>query len=160
MRLILGQCSVVAWWEWGQTRYTYHDSRFPVGMLRQYITKYNQKHYRWDRVFACCDIYHQIQRRCAFLLNISVTLLHVSSERLKSTFVGMLTMWVSRHHNRSTQRYEYRYSTLILTPWSESASELYRPSDPACRRNDCQLLRIEGATWSAWRIPTAVFSVL
>jgi hypothetical protein len=30
---------------------------------------------------------------------------------------------------------------------------------PSCRRSDCQLLRIEGATWSAWRIPTAVFSV-
>jgi hypothetical protein len=30
----------------------------------------------------------------------------------------------------------------------------------ACRRSDCQLLRIEGTTWSAWRIPTAVFSVL
>jgi hypothetical protein len=29
----------------------------------------------------------------------------------------------------------------------------------ACRPGDCQLLRIEGATWSAWRIPTAVFSV-
>jgi hypothetical protein len=29
----------------------------------------------------------------------------------------------------------------------------------AWRRSDCQLLRIEGATWSAWRIPTAVFSV-
>jgi hypothetical protein len=29
----------------------------------------------------------------------------------------------------------------------------------ACRRSDCQLLQIEGATWSAWRIPTAVFSV-
>jgi hypothetical protein len=29
------------------------------------------------------------------------------------------------------------------TPWSESASELYQPSD---RR---QLLRIKGATWSA-----------
>jgi hypothetical protein len=29
----------------------------------------------------------------------------------------------------------------------------------ACRRSNCQLLRIEGATWSAWRIPTAVFSV-
>jgi hypothetical protein len=28
----------------------------------------------------------------------------------------------------------------------------------ACRRSDCQLLRIEGATWSAWRIPTAVYS--
>jgi hypothetical protein len=28
----------------------------------------------------------------------------------------------------------------------------------ACRRSDCQLLRIEGATWSACWIPTAVFS--
>jgi hypothetical protein len=28
-----------------------------------------------------------------------------------------------------------------------------------CRRSDCQLLRIKGATGSAWRIPTAVFSV-
>jgi hypothetical protein len=27
------------------------------------------------------------------------------------------------------------------------------------RRSDCQLLRIEGATWSAWRIPTAVFPI-
>jgi hypothetical protein len=29
----------------------------------------------------------------------------------------------------------------------------------ACRRSDCQLLWIEGATWSARRFPTAVFSV-
>jgi hypothetical protein len=29
----------------------------------------------------------------------------------------------------------------------------------ACRRSECQFLRIEVATWSAWRIPTAVFSV-
>jgi hypothetical protein len=29
----------------------------------------------------------------------------------------------------------------------------------ACRRSDCQLFRIKGATWSAWRIPTAVVSV-
>jgi hypothetical protein len=29
----------------------------------------------------------------------------------------------------------------------------------ACRQSDCQLLQIESATWSAWRIPTAVFSV-
>jgi hypothetical protein len=27
-----------------------------------------------------------------------------------------------------------------------------------CRRNSCQLSRIEGATWSTWRIPAAVFS--
>jgi hypothetical protein len=29
----------------------------------------------------------------------------------------------------------------------------------ACRRSDCQLARIEGATWSAWWIPMDVFSV-
>jgi hypothetical protein len=28
-----------------------------------------------------------------------------------------------------------------------------------CRQSECQLLQIEGATWSAWRIPPAVFSV-
>jgi hypothetical protein len=27
----------------------------------------------------------------------------------------------------------------------------------ACRQSDCHLLRIEDATWSTWRIPTAVF---
>jgi hypothetical protein len=27
----------------------------------------------------------------------------------------------------------------------------------ACRRRDCQLVRIEGAMWSAWRIPPDVF---
>jgi hypothetical protein len=37
------------------------------------------------------------------------------------------------------------YLSLTLTPWSESASELYRPT-AACRRSDCQLLWIEGAT--------------
>jgi hypothetical protein len=92
------------------------------------------------------------------------------------------------------------------TPWSESASELYRPSDrrafkynvsetiagiaqsaerpensilniktklrglgprassadrvaAACRRKWCQLLRMEGAAWSAWRVAAAVFPV-
>jgi hypothetical protein len=29
----------------------------------------------------------------------------------------------------------------------------------ACRRSQCQLLRIEGVMWSAQRIPTAVNSV-
>jgi hypothetical protein len=29
----------------------------------------------------------------------------------------------------------------------------------ACRWSDCQLLRLKGARWSAWLIPTAVFSV-
>jgi hypothetical protein len=36
----------------------------------------------------------------------------------------------------------YPYRLEKKTPWSESASELHRPSDR-------QLLRIKGATWSA-----------
>jgi hypothetical protein len=44
------------------------------------------------------------------------------------------------------------------TPWAQFASELYRPSDRRLR-SWCQLLWIEGATWSAWRIPTALFSI-
>jgi hypothetical protein len=35
------------------------------------------------------------------------------------------------------------------TPWSESASELYRPSESRFSAKCCQLVRIEGATWSA-----------
>jgi hypothetical protein len=42
-----------------------------------------------------------------------------------------------------------------LTPRSNCADR----ATAACGRSDCQLLRIEGATWSAWWIPTAVFSV-
>jgi hypothetical protein len=40
---------------------------------------------------------------------------------------------------------------------SPRANYTYRAT-AASRRSDCQLLRIKGATWSAWRIPTAVFS--
>jgi hypothetical protein len=35
---------------------------------------------------------------------------------------------------------------------SPRANYSYRAT-AACRRSDCQLLRIEGATWSAWLIP-------
>jgi hypothetical protein len=44
------------------------------------------------------------------------------------------------------------WSKKVKTSWSESASELYRPSD---RRLSAKWL----PTWSAWRSPTAVFSV-
>jgi hypothetical protein len=51
-------------------------------------------------------------------------------------------------------------------PWGEKQLHGLSPranhtdrATAACRRSDCQLLRIESATWSAWRILTAVFSV-
>jgi hypothetical protein len=40
----------------------------------------------------------------------------------------------------------------IILAWDKSAKTV------AWRRSYCYILRIEGATWSAWRIPTAVFS--
>jgi hypothetical protein len=40
-----------------------------------------------------------------------------------------------------------------LSPWANYTDR----ATAACRRSDCQLVRIEGATWSAWRIPSAVF---
>jgi hypothetical protein len=43
--------------------------------------------------------------------------------------------------------------------WPESASELYRPRDRRLSKKSLPNLLIEGATWSARRIPTAVFSV-
>jgi hypothetical protein len=42
-----------------------------------------------------------------------------------------------------------------LSPWANYTDRV----TAASRRSDCQLLRIKGATWSAWRIPSAVFSV-
>jgi hypothetical protein len=56
-----------------------------------------------------------------------------------------------------TFQYPLELKNLNLTLLPESASELYRPSDHLLSAK--KILRIEGATCSAWRIPTAVFSV-
>jgi hypothetical protein len=61
-----------------------------------------------------------------------------------------------------------KYSKIIMliikqkkkTPWSESASKIYRPSDCRLSAKWCQLLRTVGGTWSAWRIPMAIFSFI
>jgi hypothetical protein len=68
-----------------------------------------------------------------------------------SSVVYIPTLNKTCNHNRNTEK--------KITPWSESASELYRPSYRRLSAKYCQLLRTEDSTWSAWRIPTAVFSV-
>jgi hypothetical protein len=52
----------------------------------------------------------------------------------------------------------YYYKTNKLHGLSPRANYTDRAT-AACRRSGCQLLRIEGAKWSSWWIPTAVFSV-
>jgi hypothetical protein len=58
--------------------------------------------------------------------------------------------------------------TDLLTCHLKTKTKLRGPSpranytdreNAACRRSEHQLLRIQGAMWSAWRTPTAVFSV-
>jgi hypothetical protein len=52
----------------------------------------------------------------------------------------------------------YKQKTNTLHGLSPRANYTDRET-AACRRSNCQLLRIKGATWSAWQVPTAVFSV-
>jgi hypothetical protein len=58
-------------------------------------------------------------------------------------------------HVPKTQHLKKKKKLHGLSPRANSTDR----ATAACRRSDCQLLRIKGATWSAWRIPTAVFSV-
>jgi hypothetical protein len=55
----------------------------------------------------------------------------------------------------TTYIYIYIYKTHGLSPRANYTNR----ATAACWRSDCQFLRIEGVTWSAWRIPTVVFSV-
>jgi hypothetical protein len=50
--------------------------------------------------------------------------------------------------------HEYGEKLLGLSPRANYTDR----ATAACRRSWCQRLRIEGATWSVWRIPTAVRS--
>jgi hypothetical protein len=67
---------------------------------------------------------------------------------------------IELHYYLTTLSLWYKLIRYIKkTPWSESESELYRPSDRRLWAKWSPNLQIEGAMWSAWRIPTAVFSV-
>jgi hypothetical protein len=61
------------------------------------------------------------------------------------------------------KQWAVQLSWLTATLWTVNCliqlKANHKPNATACRRSNCQLLRIEGAKWSAWRIPTAVFSV-
>jgi hypothetical protein len=59
--------------------------------------------------------------------------------------------------NNTTKLCHDKYKKNKLHGLSPRANYTDRATAP-CRQSDCQFLRIVGATWSAWRIPTAVFS--
>jgi hypothetical protein len=62
---------------------------------------------------------------------------------------------------KALRRPKSQEATNKQTSWPESASELYRPRDRhLLAKLVPTFLRIAGATWSAWRIPMAVFSAV
>jgi hypothetical protein len=64
------------------------------------------------------------------------------------------------YRNLRTQQSQCSFYCALLTLHGLSPRANYTDrATAACRRSGCQLLRIEGATWSAWRVPTAVFSI-
>jgi hypothetical protein len=66
--------------------------------------------------------------------------------------MGLIYQWSINMPNWNTKT---KTKLRGLSPWVNYTDR----ATTACRRSDCQLLRKKGATWSAWRIPTAVFSV-
>jgi hypothetical protein len=65
------------------------------------------------------------------------------SRRLVLKDVGIFTFWyvLICHYTKKKLH--------GLSPWANYTDR----ATAACRRSYCQLLKIEGATWSAWRIP-------
>jgi hypothetical protein len=71
-------------------------------------------------------------------------------EQLK---IQEMQIWMALEHNiMCLERFYLLHGLSPRANYTDRATA-------ACRRSDCQLLRIEGDTLSAWRIPTAVFSI-
>jgi hypothetical protein len=105
-----------------------------------------------------------------FPRNVSTGIMH-----LEDIFLSSSVLWNGFHihdfwsgRNRSSSywrnrspgeklKLQLRYFYFLLHGLSPRANCTDRAT-AACRRSDCQLVRIEGATWLAWRIPPAVFS--
>jgi hypothetical protein len=89
-------------------------------------------------------------RHYAIGINQTLQQMRVSRQGLKVLIREVIESLIkSKDENRTFEPESLIYFTAGKTPWSESASELYRPSDRRFSAKCCQLVRIEGATWSA-----------
>jgi hypothetical protein len=107
-----------------------------------------------------CETSCRIQRLVVFtsssiviVFSLCINLVRLSSQRLyaqslysivsSASFRKVVKAWLKLVYIFAIKKKEKK------TPWSESASELYRPSDRRFSAKCCQLVRIEGATWSS-----------
>jgi hypothetical protein len=114
--------------------------------------------------FTCCIIrktsLHQSWISCAYWTQLNTD--------LRGSAVGRATGY-GMDHRRIGVRVPvgWRIFTFLCRPdriWgpriTNSVAWVSERTIPTavCRRSWCQFLRLEGVTWSAWRIPMAVFS--
>jgi hypothetical protein len=87
----------------------------------------------------------RISTKILYAVFVPPSLLHVSGRHIKTYSV---------HNHDCTRWSAWKKKLHGLSPRANYTDR----ATSACRRSDCQLVRIEGATSSAWRIPPAVFS--
>jgi hypothetical protein len=84
---------------------------------------------------------------CSILFTLHVVKIrHICSKILRATIKDTPTVGSMWYHNRSLSWYRAktkRHGLSLRANYTDRATA-------ACRRSDCQLLRIEGATWSLW----------
>jgi hypothetical protein len=108
--------------------------------------------------FACC---------CCIVLQFSVTgqfqdfLVSIPMRAYSSVVCCCSCVLLCRY----SQRWSWNYMFWNISPCKKKLhglsprANLTDRATAACRRSNWKRLRIEGATWLAWRIPKAVFSV-
>jgi hypothetical protein len=86
---------------------------------------------------------------------IKIWIKHLKQSLRKTVSLTTLSSKQSQSASFSLTHVQYKKTKLHgLSPRANYTDQ----ATAACRRSDYQLVRIEGATWSVWRIPPAVFS--
>jgi hypothetical protein len=84
---------------------------------------------------------------------------NVRTVQLVATYEPPTQLILSIPANTWTRRIRTSFFISVILHGLSLRANYTDRATAACWRSDCQLLWIEGDTWSAWRIPTAVFSV-
>jgi hypothetical protein len=105
-----------------------------------------------------CSITQQLAVQKGLILLSFQHWIHFTNKASASSVLSMKCIWNWDMHTDSWARSPWPESTQCF-PWLKTKTKLHGLSPranytdratAACRRSDCQLLRIEGATWSAW----------
>jgi hypothetical protein len=116
---------------------------------RNYILEHSRGTAHLLYIWNCLQLFlHRILTVLGASVGVVTTMIHSQEWSLYtgSTFLRLETtlQWAALCMNSSIKKKLYG-----LSPRANYTDR----ATAACRRSDCQILRIEGATWSVWRIP-------